>query len=1162
MSRSEKFEKFDLTLDEYMKFPRFPKFSLPRLPKWNFNIKFPKLFQRSDSSKSFYYVWKKFLGQIPHESRSTINSYQHFIVLGNVQSGKTDLIRGLIEQSQDLYPFDTSYTENQDIQFYLGPNQVIQEISFSSLEDKSIKGRRKTIKLWKKLYVRRDPIIIISYNCLSNEHNNLKDLNRLAQLIAGKISLLSEITKKPLKVRIALTHLDKVPGYLDFARFLKQENLTFDINLSSKFESNALVASLKKFFEEYITLMLTSTSNRDFSKMLSFSKEMPSHFHTIEEFLRVLVSRVSFANSIELDALSFTSNQESSTSFNPFQWTRLPSMEIFFRHPMLKHQLASAGLLLLLISPLMHFYFKEKNELTLAQKGIDHLNLLQYHKFQEKLIPSYVAFFDNNPTGYLSYLTPHFFGEKLHSTTNKLADRIRKHYIEREYRKAVLENKGELKCLYFNALMHATSNNNLGRFILEDSKKIASAINIDENLLKAYVNSCKEISSNTSLFNFSKVNPFIPFTSFNPWMNFLKKIQELCTQQIYVEQNFEEIVKDSEKLLSAVNRLNNDTLPFAIATLLEEETGLDSTSENIQVIRWVGENIDALSSYLQFIQQTSTVPLDIEDMNIAQFFTKIKKMSAMTDRENQTYNFTLNDQLFTLHTKLWIDLVVAHNVERAIQKYVVLNNNSSGSIFFRNTTEASDPLRPIFNGSFPHFSYKTSIPGRYTRLEYENKVRSTAEKLSHWIDSLAVNPEDKRRFTTFLIHEVVNYVKTYQNYYVKYFDSCDIQNVSLDNLKRTLRDIGQDSSSFHEFLKFMDYQTSAFSEPVITLKNMRDLNHFDFLNKILTVDGDEAPYAQYQKVIGQLIKDLDADPSIGNSDFQNALKPYITNVARVSSNILQSNPKSYVNRVKECLNGIGIPEKYQSVFLKPVLQLYKLGLPDLKRCIEHVWSTNFESRIETLLSKFPFNPESTEILTFEEVDGTLNPKSEFYQTMVEVMSTCCKNNEGVWRPLDSQDLQLNENIFPKLNQVQRIADLMWDKEGNPQPISMNIQSVPFTNSPEDNPIVVLSYLVIGDQYIRNLNQTPAWQTIKIDWWKMDTCSIGVELMSKYTNSRSYKCLQKLNSSWSFFELLRDSNADNKNIFTWNLADDSGSEKCNVSVCFEKNPKFLLVPDNT
>lgn len=1143
-----------------MKFPKFPqflKFPKFKLPSWPSKLNFPKLFQKTDFSKSFYHAWKMFMGQIPRESRGIINSYQHFIVLGSAKSGKTELIRGLIEQSQDLYPFDTSYTSNPDIQFYLGPNQVIQEISFAALEDKSIYGRRKTIKLWKKLYVRRDPIIIIAYDCLSTQ--NLRDLNRLAQLIAGKASLLSEIIKKPLKIRIALTNLDKIPGYLEFARFLKQENLTFEINLSTDFESNALEANLKSFFDDYVTLMLTSSSNRDFTQMLSFSKEMPTHFLAIEEFLRAIVTRVSFVNSIKLDTLSFTTNQESSTSFNAFQWVRLPSMEIFFRYPLLKHQIASMAFFVLLVTPLFYFFFTESKELNLSKNGLNQLKLHNINKFEDETIPAYVKTFEERDYGILSYLSPNFFGNQIKASSNRLAERMRTRYVEQEYRKAVLENEGDLKCLYFNAVFVATANNDVGKFILEHSEKIAKTLNLNENILKAYIHSCHKVNeSQNAMFDFPKANPFIPFTSFTPWVSFFNKIEDLSDQQIHGEENFEDIIQQSKILKIAVDRLSKDPLIHHVACMLREGGEVDSTNQNIQVIGWIGENAPNLLNFFQFIQESATVPVEIENMNIAQFFAKVRQMSAIQDMQNQTYNFsTLGERPRFFHSKLWIDLVVAHNVEKAIQKYITLNHNSGGEIFFRNTYEAQEPVQPIFYGYFPHFAAKVSIPGRYTQLEYENKVRSTAEKLSHRIDTLSVNPEDKKRFNTFLENEVIDYVKKYENHYDNYFEQCSIGNVSLKNLKGILREIAQDSSGFHDFLKFIRHQTSAFSGPVINFKNINDLNHFDFLNTILTVDKDKAPYAKYQKLMGELARELDSDLA-DNENEPYPLQPYLSNIAKVSSEILQNNVNSYSKKVHECLAEIGVPENYRAVFLKPIQQLYKLGVPDLKKCVEESWTTKFEPTIDDLLAKFPFNSEGLETMSLEELESKLNPTSKFYKTMKEVMSTCCKNTEGVWSQIESEDLKLDKEILVKLNQIQGITDLLWDKEGNRQPINLSIQARPFSNGPQDNPIIVLSYFILGDQTIRNLNQTPSWQALKIEWWKNITSSVGVELMSKYSNSKSYKCHQKLNFDWSFFELMKEPHLEEEgNIFTWNIKGD-GSENYKISFLFDKNPKKLLM----
>lgn len=1119
----------------------------------------PKFFQKSDTQKSFYQVWKKFLRQIPADSRSSISSYQHFIVLGNAKSGKTDLIQGLTEQSQDLYPFDTSLTEDPDIQFYIGPTQVIQEISYAALEDRSIKVRKNTIKLWKKLYARREPIVVIAYNCFSNEHQNLRESNKLAQLLAGKISLLSEITKKTVKVRIALTNLDKIPGYLEFARFLKQQNRSFNINLSSNFESNTLEAALKQFFEEHLTLMLTTTSSHDFAKIISFSKEMPQLFPSIEEFLRALVTRVSFASSLEVDLLSFTSHQESSTSFNPFQWSRLPSMEIFFRYPMLKHQLASAATFLLLVSIMFSYYFRERNELEWAQYGINQLDLLQFPTFHEKVLPKYVSYLKKDPEGLLAYVTPNFHGNRLVTTKNDLAIRMKKHFIDKEARKATHEDKGELKCLYFLGLAHASKNNHMGKFILKHSQPMAEALNVPENLLVAYVNSCSDYKNHATTVNLNKINPFVALTSFTPWLNYFTKIQEIVSHPIYVEQNFEEIIKQSEPLLSAIYRLNTDShMAYGISTLLEEEKGSGSVDENIEVIRWIGENSDSLSNFIVFIKRTSVMPIETEDLNISQFFAKIKNLADKTNNESQTYNFTVKDQLFSFETKNWVNLVVAHNVEHALHNYITKNNNTSGTIFFKNTTEVPESTQPIFNGPFPYFANKVFIPGRYTRAEYESKVRATAEKLAHLIDSLAINPEDKKRFSSFLVQEILSYMKSYQNCYTKFFEACGIQKVGLDSLKNVLHDLAQQSSSFSELLQFVQYNTSAFSEPVMTLKNMNELNEFQFLNKILVQTDGQSPFEDYQKVITQILHDLDAAPSKKISgEFPSILMPYLTPAAILSSNILQNNSESYKNKITQSLNTMGVPDKFQSVFQKPIDLLYKIGVSDLGKSIEQVWSMQFQSPIESLLSKFPFNLQGTEVASIDEVNELFNPTGPFYQSLSQVMKSCCKLNDGTWRPLDPQNLRINDKIYALLNHTQNIVDVLWDKDGYQKPITVEIKSVPFAHSPDENPIVVLSYLVVGDQSVRNLNQSPSWQTIKIEWWKECTCTIGVELMSKYTNSISYRNITKLNSIWGFFELLKEAHSQNSNTLTWNLASPDDSKKISISLEFEKNPQEIL-----
>ncbi len=720
--------------------------------------------------------------QIPPESRSLTKEYQHFIVLGDKQSGKTELIQGLIEQSQDLYPFDTTYTASSDIQFYLGPRQVIQELSLEALENRTITVRKQIICLWKKLYAKRSPIILITYDCCTRSHDQ-KESNKLAQLIAGKISLLTEIVKKPVKVRIALTFLDKVSGYLEFARFLKQENINFTISVSIDFETQALASYSQNFIEKHLSLILTTVSYEDYLKIIAFFKKMPLYFPAIEQFLRSLVSRVSFTNSIELDLLSYTSNYEKGASFTSFQWIKVAPSAIFFRYPLLKHQVASTSLFMVGASLLFNSYLLVRSELQLTYKGSELLDLLQFKAFENQLIPELDELSIKASRNLLSYLDLHFFNKKIEQARDSLSHRIRKFFIESEFRKSVLENRGECRYLYFLALIHASNSNILGKFILKDSKPWTEVLHLNEQLIRTYVK-CSSKPLPSSYENIKRVNSLLPMTSLNPWISFMKKFQEVIDQPILLDSTFETIVKEIDKLLHTVDRIRKEPLVFATATLLDEK--IVKGNESIQAIQWIGENIDALENFLLFLKQTSIPHPDINGMNIAQFFAKVREISALTDLENESFNFIIGDLVFSFDSHKWTNLVSINSIEQSISEYITAHVDTGGSIFFNNTPDSTDTSFLNLLASPLFFKTQNTVPSRYSRLNYEKKVRSTTEKIAHLIDSLPINPEEKKRFTNFLVSETVNYIKTYQTKYLSFFDSYDVEANTLSNLKKTL----------------------------------------------------------------------------------------------------------------------------------------------------------------------------------------------------------------------------------------------------------------------------------------------------------------------------------------------------------------------------------------
>ncbi len=210
---------------------RIPKFKLPSF-KW----KLPKLNLRFSSfGKKAYLsrVWGKFLHQIPPTYRRFIQSYpRHFIVIGGERSGKSQLIQKFIDQERDIYSFETSYTANPDIQFYLGQRYILQEIAWSLIEDRSIRAKKQLSNLWRQLYSHRDPVFVITFNPLLWENSDAEQINHYARLLLNKITLLSHLIDKPIQVRVALTHMDTIGGYSELLRILHMYDASLDVPLS------------------------------------------------------------------------------------------------------------------------------------------------------------------------------------------------------------------------------------------------------------------------------------------------------------------------------------------------------------------------------------------------------------------------------------------------------------------------------------------------------------------------------------------------------------------------------------------------------------------------------------------------------------------------------------------------------------------------------------------------------------------------------------------------------------------------------------------------------------------------------------------------------------------------------------------------------------------
>ena len=105
------------------------------------------------------------------------------------------------------------------------------------------------------------------------------------------------------------------------------------------------------------------------------------------------------------------------------------------------------------------------------------------------------------------------------------------------------------------------------------------------------------------------------------------------------------------------------------------------------------------------------------------------------------------------------------------------------------------------------------------------------------------------------------------------------------------------------------------------------------------VKNKKSPFENYQalikKVLYQLAEHADMKTYANVTNLEDALTP----AARVTLSILRKDSDSFLNQITEDLTAIGVPPGYHHLFTAPVMQVYNLGVKDLKRGIARVWTS-------------------------------------------------------------------------------------------------------------------------------------------------------------------------------------------------------------------------------
>ena len=289
-------------------------------------------------------IWKAYIRKIPAEFRRSILLYHPFAVLGDSASGKSTLIDTYSDwrnQSDQFYP---SLRENQELQIYQGAKVIIQELSPAVLENTTVEARNALVKLWRRFH-RREPVTaVVTVRAEDILDENKENLISQAQVIRGKLNVLSAVMKKPVPVHLAITAMDKVVGFTEFTEYAVKQGMPTHMD----YEPDAdLARQVSNRFDTHLTHYLTSESASGFLRLLHYLNRQPELWSGVEKFIEVLTKPDPLADTPKVEKVFLTAQGVSDTTIsNPFHRKEAPK-RMWEKHPYFKHQVAAMALLVL-----------------------------------------------------------------------------------------------------------------------------------------------------------------------------------------------------------------------------------------------------------------------------------------------------------------------------------------------------------------------------------------------------------------------------------------------------------------------------------------------------------------------------------------------------------------------------------------------------------------------------------------------------------------------------------------------------------------------------------------------------------------------------------------------------------------------------------------------
>jgi hypothetical protein len=1123
-------------------------------------------------------TWRRFLQTLPRDYRRSILSFDHFVVLGDASAGKSTVIDRYTDFRRQAKQFLGSHVFDSYIDLYIGSRSVTMELASSVLFDVGPKCQSALRRLWRPLYRRSAPTVVVVVD-MERLRRDDYDLVDYAERLRGKINLLSGICKRPLEVRVVLTHLDENPGFEAFSALCSNEKIPLYIPLLAGSDERPLTAQLEAWVEgarAHLSRALVHGGAAQLRACVTFLRATQSFPKPLAKFVEALFAPETFSSLPRSGGVYLASAQAAEP--NPLQGRPVGQRP---PDPRARHRVLATALAALVLVYLSAAFFTQRSTRLLASTALASYVPVAPEKERDRALRSAIQEFACAGCGAVARV-PDFYRESRVDLREHFSELVRTELLIPNLRKVARDGfvvAGSLsnrtrRALFYLALIHADRSDSLR--IGKDHKRLqawAEMTELPPELIEMYLEATER--PYTGEVPFELPERFDPRDMPPYWLSLLSDIDRLISdgQAISADElkalqarvadaaqalgrfDHEQIVEEILGLVlssDAREPLANHTrykLQFEVFGATRKEVELSSGHENNANLSVIFQTIRA--SYVE----SPEVPL---------VATLAERLSALYElpaggAATKAQSVQLGGKTFKFDPARWAALVRSAAASELVA-VLLRRNERDGSVFIppdaRNSYaslgwNATNAGNSIFVG-------RAEIAPLYTQAAYDALVREPVQKLERILEMVNVPKAQKDQLKELVRRNVRSYAIEYERQLRAFYVAFGLKAPSAEALRVAVAQMSADESQYAAFLHNVHRQLDIDTKGELLTGMQQELRAYDGLRQLFDHAGAEAEIGKYRAILTQLLQDLGkpgdapADDAEERDDpTHETLEGALKQTGRVALESVRGDSGSYAQLIRQWHASLGLSPVLIEPFLAPIFELERLGLRDTKRILSRAWEEQLAPDFQRIGQKFPFDTHDyAEDVTPQELDSLLNPSSgrlfSFIRRYLGPLADPRAQGRYQMRDVFRDQLDLPENILQTINGGEALATQLYDGKGRAAPLTLQIATVPFEHGTDPHYGLTLVYLSVGEASINNFNQRPGLTTVRVDWTREQISQVGIQLMNLDTQEKLYpEPLAAPVSSWSVLRLLAAAKAaqvkkpDHARVYTWQVRHQPG-----------------------